>query len=255
MWIRPEHYGDPAAEVLNVRNHVGIIDVTPLGKIDLRGSDVAKLLDFLYTNKWMELAVGSVRYGVMCAEDGVVMDDGVVGRLDEDRYLMTTTSGGAGRVWNWIDDWLQTSHPEWDVTMTAVTDGWASINIAGPNARTLLGRMTDIDLDPGSFAYMKVREGTVGGVEGCVVWRIGFTGELSYEVHVKAGYALSLWEALMDKGADLGVSPFGIEAQRIMRLEKGHFIVGQDTDGLTKAYSANLDWVNQARQGRLRRQA
>ena len=243
MWIRPEHYGDPAAEVLNVRNHVGIIDVTPLGKIDLRGSDVAKLLDFLYTNKWMELAVGSVRYGVMCAEDGVVMDDGVVGRLDEDRYLMTTTSGGAGRVWNWIDDWLQTSHPEWDVTMTAVTDGWASINIAGPNARALLGRMTDIDLDPESFAYMKVREGTVGGIEGCVVWRIGFTGELSYEVHVNAGYALSLWEALMDEGADLGVSPFGIEAQRIMRLEKGHFIVGQDTDGLTNAYSANIDWV------------
>ena len=243
MWIRPEGYGDPATEVTNVRRNVGIIDVSPLGKLDLRGADVAKLLNFVYTNKWSKLAVGSVRYGVMCAEDGVVMDDGVVGRLDLDRYLMTTTSGGAGGVWDWIDDWLQTAHPDWDVTMTAVTDGYASINIAGPKSRQLLGRLTDIDLDPEMFGYMKVRQGRVGGIDDCVVWRIGFTGELSYEVHVKAGYALSLWEMLMEEGKDLGIVPFGIEAQRIMRLEKGHFIVGQDTDGLTKAYGANIDWI------------
>lgn len=171
------------------------------------------------------------------------MDDGVVGRLGENRYLMTTTSGGAGTVWNWIDDWLQTTHPDWDVTMTAVTDGWASINIAGPRSRELLGRITDLDLDPGAFGYMKVRRATVAGIDDCVLWRIGFTGELSYEVHVKAGYALSLWETLMEQGEDFGIAPFGIEAQRIMRLEKGHFIVGQDTDGLTKAFSAGIDWA------------
>ncbi len=243
MWIRPEHYGDPAGEVRNVRNNVGIIDVSPLGKLDLRGEGVPKLLNFVYTNKWSRLPVGSVRYGVMCAEDGVVMDDGVVGHLGEDRYLMTTTSGGAGGVWNWIDDWLQTAHPEWDVTMTAVTDGFASINIAGPKSRELLSRLTEVDLDKETFGYMKVREGAVAGIEDCVIWRIGFTGELSYEVHVKAGYALHLWEALMEAGQDLGVAPFGVEAQRIMRLEKGHFIVGQDTDGLTKGFSLGIDWA------------
>lgn len=243
QWIRPEHYGDPAAEVRNVRANVGIIDVSPLGKIELKGKDVPKLLNFLYTNKWMRLPVGSVRYGVMCNEDGVIMDDGVVGHLDEDRYLMSTTSSGAGGVWNWIDDWLQTAFPDWDVTMTAVSDGFASINIAGPKSRELLSRITDISLDPDDFGYMKVRQGTVADVPGCVVWRIGFTGELSYEVHVPAGYALHLWKTLLAEGEDLGIGTFGLEAQRIMRLEKGHFIVGQDTDGLTKAFSAGIDWV------------
>ncbi len=243
QWIRPEHYGDPDDEVRAVRTGVGIIDVSPLGKIDLRGRDVPKLLEFVYTNRWSKLPVGSVRYGVMCAEDGVVMDDGVVGRLDDDRYLMTTTSGGAGRVWNWIEDWLQTGHPEWDVTVTAVTDGYASINVAGPRSRELLAHLTDIDLRPDEFGYMQVRQGAVAGVEGCVVWRIGFTGELSYEIHVPAGYGLGLWEALLDAGADAGVRPFGLEAQRIMRLEKGHFIVGQDTDGLTKAFTAGIGWA------------
>ncbi|MGI9015674.1 MAG: 2Fe-2S iron-sulfur cluster-binding protein [Euzebya sp.] len=244
QWIRPDRYGDPAAEVRHVREHVGIIDVTPLGKIDLRGSDVPALLEFLYTNKWANLAVGSVRYGVMCAEDGVVLDDGVTGRLATNRYLMTTTSGGAGRVWNWIDEWLQTSLSHLDVQMTAVTDGYASINVAGPDSRKLVGRLlSDIDLDPEAFRYMQVRVGTVAGVADCVVWRIGFTGELSYELHVPAHYALHVWESLLDVGRDLQVKPFGVEAQRIMRLEKGHFIVGQDTDGLTQAYGAGMGWA------------
>lgn len=241
QWIRPDHYGDPLAEVVNVRTNVGIIDVSPLGKIDLRGPDVSALLEFVYTNRWQKLAVGSVRYGVMCAEDGVVFDDGVVGRLSEDRWLMTTTSGGAGRVWNWLDDWIQTRG--WDIRMTAVTDGYASINVAGPKARELMTGLTDIDLSSEAFRYMQVRMGSVAGVADCVVWRIGFTGELSYEIHVPAGFALSVWEALLEAGEGLGVAPFGIEAQRIMRLEKGHFIVGQDTDGLTQGFAAGIDWA------------
>ena len=242
-WIRPEHYGDPAAEVNNVRANVGLIDVTPLGKLDLRGSDVPKLLNLLYVNKFLKLPIGSVRYGVMCAEDGVIMDDGVTGRLGEDHYIMTTTSSGAATVWEWIENWLQTEHPEWQVHVTPVTTSYASINIAGPKSRELLAKVVEgVDLSNASFPYMNVRQGTIAGIADCFMWRIGFTGELSYEIHVPAGYGLHVWEALFDAGSDLGVGAFGIEAQRIMRLEKGHFIVGQDTDGLTVGYGADLDW-------------
>ena len=242
QWVRPEHYGDPAAEVRNTRTNVGIIDVTPLGKLDLQGPDVPKLLNLLYTNKWMALPIGGVRYGLMCAEDGVVLDDGVTARLGEEHYLMTTTSSGAAKIWNWIEMWLQTEHPDWQVHVTPVTTGLTSINIAGPNSRELLGRLTtDIDLDPTAFPYMNVRRGTIAGVQNCIAWRIGFTGELSYEIHVPSGHAVHVWEQLLDQGADLGVKAFGLEAQRIMRLEKGHFIVGQDTDGLSKAPVTGLN--------------
>jgi sarcosine oxidase subunit alpha len=240
QWIRPEHYGDPSAEAQNVRTHVGIIDVTPLGKIDLQGPDVVKLLNLVYTNNWDNLQIGSVRYGVMCAEDGVVMDDGVTARLGTNHYLMTTTSSGAATVWETLEMWLQAAHPDWSVNVTPVTTAMASINIAGPSSRELLGRLTDIDLSPEAFGYMKVRTGSIAGVPECVVWRIGFTGELSYEIHVPASFGLHVWETLLTIGADLGVRPFGVEAQRILRLEKGHLIVGQDTDGLTKAYEAGL---------------
>ncbi|WP_051342308.1 2Fe-2S iron-sulfur cluster-binding protein [Pseudonocardia spinosispora] len=244
QWIRPDHYGDPVEEVRAVREKVGIIDVTPIGKLDLRGPDVPALLNQLYINKWSKLGVGRVRYGVMCAEDGVVLDDGVTGRLGEDHYLMSTTSSGAGAIWEWVENWLQTEHPEWRVHVTPVTTAYASINVAGPRSRELLGRLVEgVDLDLESFGYMQVRTGRIAGVPDCVLWRIGFTGELSYELHVPAGYGLHVWDALLEHGADFGVRPFGVEAQRILRLEKGHLIVGQDTDGLTKASGAGLDWA------------
>jgi len=240
-WIRPDHYGNPASEVRNVRENVGIIDVTPLGKFDLRGPDVPKLLEMLYVNRWHNLDVGKVRYGVMCLEDGVVFDDGVTGRLGTGRYIMTTTSSGAASVWEWIDNWLQTAHPGWQIHVTPVTTAYASINVAGPRSRELLLRLAEgVDLSPDAFPYMRVRTGRVAGVDGCFMWRIGFTGELSYEIHVPAAYGLYVWETLLERGADLGIRPFGVEAQRILRLEKGHLIVGQDTDGLTKAPGAGL---------------
>ncbi|MDQ3733037.1 MAG: 2Fe-2S iron-sulfur cluster-binding protein [Actinomycetota bacterium] len=244
QWIRPDRYGDPAKEVRAVREHVGIIDVTPIGKLDLRGPDVPKLLNQLYINKWSKLDVGKVRYGVMCAEDAVVMDDGVTGRLSQDHYLMSTTSSGAANVWEWVENWLQTEHPEWQVHVTPVTTAYASINVAGPRSRELIARMTEgVDLSADAFPYMHVRTGRIAGVDDCVLWRIGFTGELSYELHIPAGYGLHVWERLLEYGQDLGVLAFGVEAQRILRLEKGHLIIGQDTDGLTRAYSAGLAWA------------
>ncbi len=241
QWIRPDHYGDPSGEVRNTRSQVGIMDVTPLGKLDLRGPDVPKLLELLYTNKWSKLPVGSVRYGLMCSEDGVVLDDGITGRLGDQHYLMTTTSSGAATVWEWAEGWLQTEHPDWRVHLTPVTSGFTSINVAGPHSRSLVDRLVeDVDLAPGSFGYLQVRTGTIAGVRNCFMWRIGFTGELSFELHVPAGHGLHVWEALLEAGRDLGVRPFGVECQRIMRLEKGHFIVGQDTDGLTKAPAVGL---------------
>jgi sarcosine oxidase subunit alpha len=246
QWIRPDHYGNPQAEARAVREGVGIIDVTPIGKLDLRGPDVPALLDLLYVNRWGTLRVGRVRYGVMCGEDGVVLDDGVTGRLAEDRYLMSTTSSGAAAVWEWVESWLQTERPDLRVHVTPVTTAYAGINVAGPRSRELIDRLAEYPINGGAevaedeFGYMRVRTGRVAGVDGCVLWRIGFTGEPSYEVHVPASYGLHVWEALLTHGADLGVRPFGVEAQRILRLEKGHLIVGQDTDGLTRAAAAGL---------------
>jgi sarcosine oxidase, subunit alpha len=239
-WIRPDHYGDPPAEVRAVREAVGLIDLTPIGKLDLQGPDVPELLELLYVNRWKQLEVGRVRYGVMCADDGVVLDDGVTGRLAEHHYLMSTTSSGAAGIWEWVENWLQTERRDLDVHVTPVTTAYASMNLAGPRSREVLAPLTDVDLSPEAFGYLNVRTGSIAGVDGCVLWRIGFTGELSYELHVPASYGLHVWETLLAAGAEHGIAPFGIEAQRILRLEKGHFIVGQDTDGLTKAGSAGL---------------
>jgi sarcosine oxidase, subunit alpha len=244
QWIRPDHYGDPAAEVANVRRNVGIIDVTPLGKLDLRGPDVTKLLNLVYVNQWSNLAEGAVRYGVMCAEDGVVFDDGVTGHLGPDHYMMSTTSSGADGVVVYLEHLLQMDHRDWRVHVTPMTSDYASINIAGPKSRELLARLAEhVDLGAEAFPYMQVRTATIAGVAGCFAWRIGFTGELSYEIHVPAAFGLGVWEALLEEGSDLGAAAFGVEAQRIMRLEKGHFIVGQDTDGLTQAFAVGLAWL------------
>ncbi len=240
-WLRPDHYGNAQAEAKNVRDNVGIIDVTPLGKLDLQGPNVPDLLELLYVNKWRKLDIGKVRYGVMVGEDGVVLDDGVTARLGEEHYMMTTTSSGAASIWEWAENWLQTERPDWDVRIVPVTTSYTSINVAGPKSRELLLKICeDVDLSNEAFGYMSARPATVAGVAESLMLRIGFTGELSYEVHVPAAHGLKVWEALLDAGKDLGVKPFGLEAQRILRLEKGHFIVGQDTDGLTRGASAGL---------------
>jgi sarcosine oxidase subunit alpha len=177
----------------------------------------------------------------MCNEEGLVLNDGVAARLDSDTWYITTTSGGANTIYEKIEWYLQSG---WnlEVHICNLTDTNAAMNLAGPNARVVLQSLTDIDLSNEAFPYMWARQGMIAGIPA-IVLRIGFVGELGYEIHVPGGYGLYLWETLMDAGQSYGITPFGVEAQRILRLEKGHFILGQDTDALTNPFMANLDWA------------
>ncbi len=241
IWLRPEHYGDPTAEVQAVRQRVGLIDVSTLGKFRLTGPDAPQLLERLYVNRWQKLSPGRVRYGLMCNDEGVVLDDGVTACLEPQEYYMTTTSSGAEAVYEWIQWWAQSGWGD-GVHVTPVSDVYAAFNLAGPQSRAVLSRLTPDDLSNDHFPYMHVRQMQIAGVP-CRVLRIGFTGELSYEIHCPAGYGQFLWEALLEAGADHGISPFGVEAQRILRLEKAHIIVGQDTDALSDPFAAGLAWA------------
>ena len=240
-WLRPEQYGDPAAEVRAVRERAGLIDVSPLGKLQLTGPGVPGLLDRLYVNQWRDLRRGRVRYGIMCNDEGVVIDDGVCARLSDQEWYMSTTSAGAGNVLEWIEWWRQSGWGE-GVQVADLTEANAAFNLAGPRSRELLSRLTERDLANGRFPYMRARRAEVAGVP-CLLLRIGFTGELSYEIHCPAGFARHLWERLLEAGEDLGIRPFGVEAQRVLRLEKGHLIVGQDTDALSDPIAADAAWA------------
>jgi sarcosine oxidase subunit alpha len=239
-WKRPEHYGDPDAEVRAVRERVGIIDVSTLGKIWVNGPDAVRLLERVYTGKFAKMDVGRVRYGVMCTEGGIVFDDGVVCRLEEDAYYLTTTTGGAQSVYEWLTWWLA----GWDLRahVTDVTPAYAAINLAGPQARAVLAQLTDLDVSPAAFPYMRLRQARVAGVAARLL-RLGFMGELGYEIHVPAEYGAHVWDRLVEAGAQYGIAPFGVEAQRILRLEKKHIIIGQDTDALSDPYGADVAWA------------
>lgn len=240
-WLRPEHYGDVAAEYRAVRERAGIIDVSTLGKFLVWGPDAVTLLDFIYTSQFGSLKPGKTRYGVICTDAGVLLDDGTVGRLDETRYFITTTTGNAEAVDQWIS-WQLTLHPEWDVDVLNVTSLYAAVNLAGPKAREILQPLTNLDVSAEGFPYLKIAEGTVAGIPATVL-RIGFVGEVSYEIHVQACYGRALWESLLAAGKAAGIQPFGVEAQRIMRLEKAHLIPGTDTDALAGPIEAGVGWA------------
>ncbi|MFO7663372.1 MAG: 2Fe-2S iron-sulfur cluster-binding protein [Chloroflexota bacterium] len=239
LWIRPEHYGDPLAEVRAVRERVGLIDVSTLGKFKLAGPGVPDFLSKIYINKWHNLAIGRVRYGVMCNDEGVILDDGVTARIGESDWYMTTTSSGSGAIFEWLQWWLQSGWGE-GIHLVNVSEVYAAFNLAGPRSRETLEMLTESDLSNESMPYMHTRELVLAGVP-CRLLRIGFTGELSYEIHCPSGYALAVWEALLDAGQKFEIEPFGIEAQRILRLEKAHLIVGQDTDGLSDPIAADME--------------
>lgn len=249
QWKRPWYFPKPgedmhaavARECLAVRNAVGILDASTLGKIDIQGPDAREFLNRVYTNAWTKLDVGKARYGLMCKEDGMVFDDGVTACLGDNHFLMTTTTGGAARVLEWLELYHQTEWPELKVYFTSVTDHWATMTLSGPNSRKLLAEVTDIDLSNEAFPFMSWKEGQVGGVPARV-FRISFTGELSYEINVQADYAMGVWEQLIEAGQRYGLTPYGTETMHVLRAEKGFIIVGQDTDGSVTPDDLNMGW-------------
>ena len=251
QWKRPWYFPRPGEtlqeavnrECLAVRNSVGILDASTLGKIDIQGPDAAEFITRIYTNSFLKLAPGQCRYGVMLRDDGMIFDDGVTACLGENRYLMFTTTGGAAAVLAWLELWRQTEWPELKVYFTSVTDHWTTATVTGPNARKVVEKVCDdVDFSRQAFKFMHWRDGTVAGVKARI-FRISFTGELSFEVNVPAHYGRHVWERLIEAGKEFDITPYGTETMHVLRAEKGFIIVGQDTDGSVTPQDMNMDWV------------
>jgi sarcosine oxidase subunit alpha len=239
-WRRAYDYGNPSSEALAVHESAGLIDVSTLGKLIVRGPDAGELLDRLYPNRFSNLKPGRIRYGVMASDAGRIMDDGTICRLDDESFYVTTTSSGAGAVYDWFSWWLA----DWslDVHLTDVTQGLCAVNLAGPKAREIMSKVTDLDVSNEAFPYLDGQRGEVAGVS-CLILRIGFVGEVGYEIHFPAAQGEHLWDALMDAGREHGVKPFGLEPQRLLRLQKMHILVGQDTDSESNPFGAAMSWI------------
>jgi sarcosine oxidase subunit alpha len=251
QWKRPRYFPRPGEEMdaavvrecLAVRNAVGVLDASTLGKIEVIGPDAAAFLDRMYTNRMSTLAVGSIRYGFMLGLDGMVVDDGVAMRADEDRFFVTTTTGNAAMVLDRFEEWLQTEWPALRVHCTSVTEQWSDVAIAGPKAREVLAAVgSDLDLSTAAFPFMTFRDGTVAGIPARVA-RVSFTGELSYEVLVDGRRGEELWAAVLAAGEAFGIAPYGTEAMHVLRAEKGFVIVGQETDGTVTPQDLGMGWI------------
>jgi sarcosine oxidase subunit alpha len=220
-----------ARECRAVREGVGIFDATTLGKIEVVGPDAAEFMNRLYTNAWKKLEPGRCRYGLMLNEAGFIMDDGVVGRLAEDRFHVTTTTGGAPRVLHHMEDYLQTEFPDLRVWLTSTTEQWAVIAVQGRRAREVIEPLTEgIDVSRKAMPHMSIRLGTIAGVP-TRLFRVSFTGELGFEINVPADRGREVWEAVYAAGKKFGIVPYGTETMHVLRAEKGYIIVGQETDG------------------------
>jgi sarcosine oxidase subunit alpha len=244
-WYYPRDGEDMAAAVRRecraARESVAVLDYSTLGKIDLQGADTPAFLDRVYANRFATLKPGRCRYGVMCGADGMVADDGVTARLAEDRFHMTTTTGNAAAVLDAIEEWLFTEWPDLDVRATSVTEQWAVISLVGPRARDVMRTLSPgADLD--GFGFMAVREMPVAGVHARV-FRVSFTGELTYEINVPWWYGAAVWRAVMAAGAAYGITPYGTETMHVLRAEKGLIVAGQETDGTVTPEDAGLGWA------------
>ena len=248
LWWRPAYYGPPERradairqEIALVRENVGMIDVSTLGGLDIRGPAAAEFMNRIYTFAYVKQQVGRARYVLMTNEAGAIIDDGIACRLADDHFYVTATTGGVDRVYLMMLWW----NAQWrlEVDITNVTAAYAAVNVAGPQSRALLATLVDgIDLSGEAFPYMGVGEGSLAGIPARI-FRVGFVGELGFEVHVPASMGEALWDAVTDAGKAFGLRPFGVEAQRVLRLEKGHIIVGQDTDAMTTPEEADMTWA------------
>ena len=230
-------------EIMVVREKVGLLDASTLGKIEIKGPDAGVLLDRIYTNMFSTLKPGKCRYGLMMNEQGFLMDDGVTVRLAEDHFLMHTTSGGSDNVVAWLEEWLQTEWYDLKVFVTPVTEQWSQFAIAGSKARAILEKLgSDIDLSNDAFEFMSMREGMIGGYP-VRVFRISFSGELSYEVATPANYGRGLWDAILEGGAEFGIEAYGTEALHILRADKGFIVIGDETDGTVTPLDVGMGWA------------
>jgi sarcosine oxidase subunit alpha len=219
------------------------MDVSTLGKIEVQGPDAAEFLDRLYTNVISTLKVGTVRYGVMCGLDGMVLDDGTVARIGDEEFLVTTTTGNAAMILDWMEEWLQTEWPQLRAWCTSVTEQWATVALVGPGSRDVLARVAPgLAVDATSFPFMTWRDCVVADLDARV-FRISFSGELAYEVNVAAWDGMALWRALIEAGQPAGIVPYGTETMHVLRAEKGYPIIGQDTDGTVTPLDLGLGWA------------
>ena len=248
MWYRPSYFPKPGEktwrescdrEVTMVRNSVGVVDVSTLGKIDIQGPDAAEFLDFVYTNTFSTLPVGKVRYGLMLREDGYVMDDGTTARLGDSHFVMTTTTAAAGLVMKHLEFVAQALRPDLDVQMVSVTEEWAQFGVAGPKSRDVINAVLDAPVDDASFPYMSCADVDVSGVRGRL-FRISFSGEHAYEVAVPARYGESLYRTLIARAEMLGGGAYGMEALNVLRIEKGH-ITHAEIHGRTTAFDIGFE--------------
>ncbi|MBX9399542.1 sarcosine oxidase subunit alpha family protein [Streptomyces sp. TRM72054] len=252
QWKRPWYYPRPgedmdaavARECRAAREGVAFMDASTLGKVEVWGTDAGEFLNRIYTNAFKKLAVGSARYGVMCKPDGMIFDDGVTLRLEDNRYFMTTTTGGAVAVLDWLEQWLQTEWPELDVYCTSVTEQWATIAVVGPRSRDVVAQLAPgLDLSNDAFPFMTFRETTLSSGIPARICRISFSGELSYEINVSSWYGLAVWEQVYEAGRPYDITPYGTETMHVLRAEKGYIMVGQDTDGTVTPQDAGMSWA------------
>ena len=248
LWLRPRYYKKgneklheaAIREATNVRNNVGVCDVTSLGKIDIKGPDSAEFLNRIYTNAWMKLPIGKSRYGVMLREDGIVFDDGTTTRISENHFHMTTTTAQAVNVLSHLEYYLQIVWPELNVNVLSTTEQWAGAALAGPNSRNLLSKLfPNINVSNETFPFMGYKEADLYGVPARI-FRISFSGELAYEINVESGYGIFMWEKIMNLGKEMNIEPYGTEALSTLRIEMGH-VAGSEIDGRTIAQDLSLD--------------